>query len=838
MIFVGRKKEIELLEKNVNRLDAGKSSVVFIDAEPGTGKTALVHSFLKRLPENKFNIAIVECDDKEGIVPYGAINRLYQQLQQLGIFSKKSNWKDNFKKLAIGVIGDFMPGGNTITAAIDVFGKRSKPNESKPNDDKQQLIEDILKASTQKPLIIFWDDLQWIDSISATFIFSFCKTLRQDKWPVYFIGTYRPHEVNKSTNNNGRHPLADKINELRGYTRKEAYIANDNSTFSEFRLPALHHDEVVQLVNRKFPKNNFPTDFISEHLYKNTEGNALFANSILDLLVERGGIVDNNGTFELREESIGEIPNSVQGIIKERYDSLGKELKKVLDVASINGYDFTIQIIERILKIDKGDLLEQLEELERQHNLFVPAQRKNIQGKLLSTYSFTHALIHKYIYDNVTDERRIYLHEKVADLLTELYGTKDNMPQDVREQYENHVRISQGFEYSSALQLTQRKTNAENIDKFLEALTDSYVNYWTFLMENGEADKNMILQNVALQSDPRLAKEIEALVFLTSIFESDDFDQSKFKKYADTYVFNHSVSTTSFLMGNKSMSLLKVGKYQNAIKYLNEAIELFRKQGDRVSLTFGLHALGHSYREMKQYPNAIESYNQAIELSKELNDIKSIADILSNIGLCYMEMEQYPSAIELYNQAIEVYTELNDRENLACYLYSIGFCYGRIGEYLTAIKSYNQAIEIYRELNDRKSIARILVNKSLCYIEVELYQYAIEYYNQAIEICRELDDRESIVEGLGIIGSCYAKIGQYQNAIEFYNQTVEIYKELNDSELIVDILLAIGFCYAEMKQYSNAIEYFNQALEICKELGNEKITAEILDSIKSINSAQ
>jgi predicted ATPase len=132
----------------------------------------------------------------------------------------------------------------------------------------------------------------------------------------------------------------------------------------------------------------------------------------------------------------------VQGIIKERYESLGKALKKIMDVASVNGYDFNIQIIERILKIDKSDLLEQLAELEKQHRLFVPAPRKNVHGKLYAAYSFTHALVHKYVYDNISEEKRMYLHESVADLLLEMYGTKENMPKDVGEQYENHLRIS------------------------------------------------------------------------------------------------------------------------------------------------------------------------------------------------------------------------------------------------------------------------------------------------------------------------------------------------------------------------------------------------------------
>lgn len=861
MIFVGRERELEVLEKNVKRLDEGKSSVVFIDAEPGAGKTALVQTFLKGLPENKFTIAFVNCDDKDGIIPYGAINRLYLQLQLAGIFSTKFDWKDSFKKLSSGIGKDIiesLPGGNTISSIIDVasaFKRKNNQSNSKTIDEKQQLIDDILKASRKKPLILFWDDLQWIDGISAAFIFTFCKALRENKYAVFVIGTYRTHEVNKGTNNNGRHPMADKINELRGYSRKEAHVG-DNNSFEELHLSVLKQDEIKQLVDRKFPKNAFPEDFVAENLYKNTKGNALFANSILDLLVERGGIINNGGIFELRQESIGEIPRDVQGVIKERYESLSKELQKTLDVASVNGYDFTIQIIERILKLDKSDLLDQLEELEKQHNLFIPASRKNIQEKLNNTYSFTHALIHKYVYDNITDERRRFLHAKVADLLLELYGTKENMPNNIREQYSNHLRIGQGLEYSSVLQLTQKRSNDQEISRYLEVLTDNHINYWTFFVENGQADKCLIQRHHGLELDSGLTREIEALEFFTNIFELGQFDPLLVKQYANTRVFQLSILRIAQLFQ-------KQYKYEQAIILWKESLNVYLKLNDSKILVHIFKNIANCYLWVFDYNNAIRFYDQATDVLRATEGDKYVlADILYNTGICYENTYDYNKALSCYDKAMDLLghtdeentilglnlkyhhdpleyitflgtlREVENKEILAYTLMRMGECHIKTGNYRDALNPLDLSITLFQIIGERESEGLTLFSIGDCYKQIKNYQLAIQKYSSSVEILREIDHWELFVAiTLCKIAACYFEEGDYENAINFYKSSIDIFERWDSELQLASVLHKIGRSYEHLKHYQEAIHFYTLSTYLDRKLDFKKNLAINLDSI-------
>jgi dephospho-CoA kinase len=75
----------------------------------------------------------------------------------------------------------------------------------------------------------------------------------------------------------------------------------------------------------------------------------------------------------------------VHSVIKERIDRLKTELKKVLDYASVNGEDFVIQIIEKILKIDELDLLEHLDNLSQKHGLVTYNTTKSLKEKILTS---------------------------------------------------------------------------------------------------------------------------------------------------------------------------------------------------------------------------------------------------------------------------------------------------------------------------------------------------------------------------------------------------------------------------------------------------------------------
>src|SRR5215510_13132819 len=79
-------------------------------------------------------------------------------------------------------------------------------------------------------------------------------------------------------------------------------------------------------------------------IYRCTQGNALFVRHFVDYLIQRALLVETGGQWELRAEPATLetlIPDHVQRLITRQVDGLSKEVRQLLEVASVVGMTFT-----------------------------------------------------------------------------------------------------------------------------------------------------------------------------------------------------------------------------------------------------------------------------------------------------------------------------------------------------------------------------------------------------------------------------------------------------------------------------------------------------------------
>jgi predicted ATPase len=118
-----------------------------------------------------------------------------------------------------------------------------------------------------------------------------------------------------------------------------------------------------------------------------------------------------------------ELPARVERVIEERIDRLETELREILTMASVEGEVFTAEVVARVQAIDVRKLCQQLsQELDRQHHLVGPYGVHHVGRQRFSLYRFQHHLFQKYLYNNLAEAERLYLHEDMGNILEELYG--------------------------------------------------------------------------------------------------------------------------------------------------------------------------------------------------------------------------------------------------------------------------------------------------------------------------------------------------------------------------------------------------------------------------------
>jgi len=817
-VFVGREPLLHDLTTLFEETKKGLGKVILLSGEAGSGKTSLVRQFVSRIETDKTIIsAIVECVDKEGLNSYSPFKELLLQLNATALASNNLSKNEAMKKLKGFIteagtqwIGTIPVIGGVIAAGINTFQayqNHYKKNENQPKTESEADVFRIFEMEFRRlaqnhTLIVVLDDLQWADSMSLNLLFMLGKAIRQNSFPIMLIGTYRPSDVNAGRNKiletgkniSVRHPLQDKINELRNYTKLEAHISRNDKWLNELSVPSLSAIDINGILNRMFPANKFPTDFHSK-LLELTGGHALFVTEVIFSLLQKEAIYkDANNNFLLKNSQLVELPTSIVGVIGERIERLSSELKKVLDYASVNGEDFSIQIIEKILKIDELDLLDYIEELAKKHGLLVSSDTEKIKDILFDLYHFTNKLIHKYVYENLEGARRRALHRKVAETIKNIFGDELETNNELKDKYLRHLQIGQGLIDGVTFQLTNNAEKEQESDR----------NQILIAADNEVKSAFQEFEQYAMNEC--IARADKALAFVTtSLFENEDAKKIRLK------------ALTAKMKAQNWLGFYK-DAFDTALKMRIVAEEI----NNEVEIASTFNHLGINAFRLGNYDNAIEFHQKSLNFAAQLKNNELVADNLDNIGECFDSKAMYDKAIECYKKALEINIQLDNKQAQTENYLNIGSAFRKKGEYDTALHFYDMALELAEIYADKRTISTLINNKGLCINSKGNYAEAIPFFEKALQIDIQINDRVNMANHLNNIGLAKELQGDYDNAIVFYLKTLAIDESLDDRVKMATSYNNIGSVYREQGNYTKALEFMEKALELNRML-NDKV---------------
>ena len=133
------------------------------------------------------------------------------------------------------------------------------------------------------------------------------------------------------------------------------------------------------------------------------QGNPFFLEELTRAVIEPGGTA----------ASI-DVPDTIQGVLSARIDRLPEEHKRLLQIASVLGREFSPRLLAAMWD-GTGSLEPWLLELKRLEFLF---ERTGV-GE--STYIFKHALTQEVAYESLLVTRRQVLHAAAGDAMERLY---------------------------------------------------------------------------------------------------------------------------------------------------------------------------------------------------------------------------------------------------------------------------------------------------------------------------------------------------------------------------------------------------------------------------------
>jgi DNA-binding SARP family transcriptional activator/predicted ATPase len=535
--FVARERELDQLNKYLSAALAGQGQLALVSGESGSGKTLLAHEFARRAQAAYANLVVASgtCNAYTGIgdpyLPFREILSLLtgdveSQLTSGIITQENASRLQALTSAARLALIDHGPDLiDTFVSSVALKSQTAKTlsggthwpvrSEKLPAQpirsardtalDQTRIFEqytNVLRAmAEQRPLLLIVDDLHWADVSSVGLLFHLSRRIENSR--ILIVGAYRPEDVTRDETDR-LHPLKGVLNEFKRYFG-DIWVDLDRISTLEGR----HFVDALLDTERNRLGETF-----RRALFERTEGHALFTTELLHNFQHHG---------DLRRDETGQwvegtvlnwdtLPTRVEGVIGKRIGRLSAKLRQALLVASVEGEEFTAEIVARVQGLDEHDLIRELSgELDREEYLVNAQRLHSVGAQRLSLYRFRHNLFQKYLYHTLDEVERAHLHAKVGSSMETLYSDqKEQVAVQLAHHFQRAGNASRAVDYlllagKRALQLS---ANEEAIGHFhlglalLKMLPDSHA------CAQRELDLQIPLGNALIASKGHAAPEV------------------------------------------------------------------------------------------------------------------------------------------------------------------------------------------------------------------------------------------------------------------------------------------------------------------------------------------
>lgn len=413
--YVGREDALAVLDAALVRASTNSTAVDLV-AEPGLGKTRLVHEFLRRIGDDGVTVLTGQCAADSQNTPFfpflevlraayslrrrdtgaQAAQKLREGLDRADVYSEQNHG------LLLNLLGLPVPDGALDGLDGVLIGLRTR-----------DLLAALLKARCRLGLVVLRiEDMHWIDGASEDVL---DKLIR----------------------------APDRQNLLVVYTRRPERVPTwlDSANVTQLPLTPLAADDILLLAQSHLGVEDLPVDLVAQ-LTERAGGNPLFGEEIISYLTERGALSVQDGTVLFQSKTAdGALPASMQNLLAARFDRLAPQDRDTLHAAAVMGRRFDPSVLALVL----GSAAEVEATLTR-----LQAQDMVTAEEHTSAYIFRHVLLRDAVYQSLLSEQSRALHLAVGQAIETRAGSHAAQEADtLAYHYARSGRDDLAFKYTA-----------------------------------------------------------------------------------------------------------------------------------------------------------------------------------------------------------------------------------------------------------------------------------------------------------------------------------------------------------------------------------------------------
>ncbi len=327
-VLYGREQEFGILHDAIKRAAKGDGGVVLVTGRAGTGKTALVAELRRSVAELGGYFITGQYDSTQRQVPYTAILEALGELLELVLAEsgeQVAQWKARMQK-GLGANGSLLT--EMLPRLKCILGPQPPVSDLGPSEARrrfQHVFQNFVHALARResPLVLFLDNLQWVDAASLQLLELLLPGLNTH--PALFVGAYRDDEVGPS------HSLAALIAALNPLKAMFRTVSLDNLT----------REAVSLFIADALKANTVSTQPLTQLIMEKTGGNALFTLQLLQSIHEDGLLSFDTEAHRWTWDSDRirklETKGSVGALMTSKLEKLPPKTRELLSVAACFG---------------------------------------------------------------------------------------------------------------------------------------------------------------------------------------------------------------------------------------------------------------------------------------------------------------------------------------------------------------------------------------------------------------------------------------------------------------------------------------------------------------------
>ncbi|QIR36494.1 AAA family ATPase [Tolypothrix sp. PCC 7910] len=413
----GRETEVSSLLQAFERVANGTSEMMLVAGFSGIGKTAVVNEVHKPITRQQGYFIKGKFDQFNRNIPLSAFVQALRDLMGQ-LLSESDTQIQTWKAKFLNAVGD---NGQVLIEVIPeleiIIGKQPPALELSGNAAQNRfnlLFQNFINIFTTKehPLVMFLDDLQWVDLASLQLI----KLVMRDNGHLLLLGAYRDNEVSPA------HPLMLTVEELQ----------KAGTTINTITLASLALSDTNLLVADTLQCSTKQAQSLTELIERKTQGNPFFITQFLKALYEDRQITFNHhqGYWECDIAQIKalSLTDDVVEFMAQQLQKLPSQTQNVLKLAACIGNSFDLATLAIVSQQSQTHTATALWKA-LQEGLILPTSQiyKFFQAEITEptvgeesinlTYRFLHDRVQQAAYKLIAEDDKQATHLAIGELL-------------------------------------------------------------------------------------------------------------------------------------------------------------------------------------------------------------------------------------------------------------------------------------------------------------------------------------------------------------------------------------------------------------------------------------